>query len=100
MKKLQYNDIEFEIERLGNVWEIRRNGVPVATGLFSGLSEQEAEARAVALARTMFPVGVNIIGPDVAHPLTVGDIKYYPPDVAHPNFVTWEKDTASFPKQQ
>lgn len=99
MKKLFYNDLEFEIEKTGPTWEIRRAGTVVATGLYAGLPDAEAEVKAVALVKTMYPVGVKVVGPDVAHPITVGDIKYYPPDVAHPNFVFWEKDSPSFPKQ-
>lgn len=98
MKKITYNDLEFVIEKAGKAWEIRRGEAVVATGLFAGLSDNEVEPKAVALIKTIYPVGVKVIGPDVTHPITVGDIKYYPPDVAHPNFVSWEKDSSSFPK--
>ena len=99
MKKLIYNDMEFVIEKSGNSWEIRRGEALIATRVFSGLPDGEAETKAVALVKAMYPVGVRVIGPDVAHPITVGDIKYYGPDVTHPNFVSWEKDSPSFPKQ-
>lgn len=99
MKKLSYNDMEFIIEKAGSAWDIRRGEALVACGVFPGLLEAEAEKRAVALVKTMYPVGVRVIGPDVAHPITVGDIKYYPPDVAHPNFVYWDKDSSSSPKK-
>jgi hypothetical protein len=99
MKTLRYNDIEFTIEKRGSAWDIRRGEAVVAAGLFAGMSDEAAEAKAVALAKTMHPVGVKVVGPDVAHPLRVGDITYVGPDIAHPNFVSWDKDSASFPKQ-
>ena len=99
MKSFSYNDMDFTISKVGDGWEILTGKALVAAGLYSGLSESEAIARSVALVRTIFPVGVKVIGPDVAHPITVGDIKYFPPDVAHPNFVYWNQDSASQPQQ-
>ena len=34
-----------------------------------------------------------------AHPNTVGDLKIVGPDVAHPNFIYWDKDSMSCTKQ-
>jgi len=100
MKTFTYNDMVFTVAKAGQAWEIRKGEALVATGLYAGLSDAEAEARAVALVKTIHPVGMRVIGPDVAHPITVGDIKYYGPDVTHPNFITWEgKDSSSFPTQ-
>lgn len=94
-----YNDMEFTVEKAGNAWDIKNGNAIVAAGLFPGLADADAEAKCVALVKTIFPVGIKVVGPDVAHPLTVGDIKYFPPDVAHPNFVYWNKDSSSQPKQ-
>lgn len=104
MKSFTYNDLDFTVTKAGAAWDLTyklANGAdaPVAVGLFAGLTDADAEAKAVALAKTIFPVGVKVIGPDVTHPITVGDIKYFPPDVAHPNFVHWDKDSSSFAKQ-
>jgi len=99
MKSFTYNDMEFTVEKAGSSWDIKCGKAVVATGLFAGVADAEAEAKAVALVKTIFPVGMKIVGPDVSHPLTVGDIKYFPPDVAHPSFVYWNKDSSSIPKQ-
>jgi hypothetical protein len=95
MKSFSYNDMSFTVAKVGDGWEIANGKALVATGLYAGLPESEAETRAVALVRTIYPVGVKVVGPDVAHPITVGEIKYFPPDVAHPNFVYWNKDSSS-----
>jgi len=39
------------------------------------------------------------VGPDVNHPLTIGDLKIIGPDVAHPNFIHWNKDSVSCPRE-
>jgi hypothetical protein len=102
MQAIRYNDMDFAVEKAGDRWDIRctRADGTVATaaaGLFAGLPEAEAHERALALIKTVFPVGVNSVGPDVAHPNTVGDLKIVGPDVAHPNFVYWDKDSVSSP---
>jgi hypothetical protein len=60
--------------------------------------EGEVEAKAKTLVKTMFPVGVKSIGPDVAHPNMIGDLKIIGPDITHPNFIYWNKDSTSPPK--
>lgn len=99
MKTFTYNDMDFTVEKVGKGWEIRNGSAIVASGLYAGLADADAEAKCIALAKTIFPVGIKIIGPDVGHPITVGDIKYFGPDVTHPNFIYWNKDSASQPKQ-
>jgi hypothetical protein len=101
MKTFTYNDIEFTIAKAGNGWEIARKladgrSAQVGAGLFPGVPDGEAEARAYSLVKTVFPVGVKSVGPDVAHPNMVGDLKIVGPDVAHPNFIYWNKDSTSF----
>jgi len=104
MQPIRYNDTDFTVEKAGDGWDIRctradGTEATAAAGLFAGLPEAEAHARAVALIRTVFPVGVKLVGPDVAHPNTIGDLKIVGPDVTHPNFVSWDKDSASCPKE-
>ena len=104
MKSFTYNDMEFSVEKAHDRWDIsckRADGKAalVAAGLFAGLAEGEAEAKAKALVRTMLPVGVRSVGPDVAHPALIGDMKLVGPDVTHPNFIYWDKDSTSFPHQ-
>jgi hypothetical protein len=99
-----YNDMQFAVEPRGGRWDLvctRGDGTRAlaGTGLFPGLPEAEAGARAKALARTVFPVGVKCVGPDVAHPNTIGGLRIVGPDVAHPNFIHWNKDTVSCPRQ-
>jgi hypothetical protein len=38
-------------------------------------------------------VSVKVVGPDINHSTRVGDLKIVPPDVGHPNFVHWDKDS-------
>ena len=64
------------------------------------IGADEVEACARRLVRAIFPVGVRCVGPDVAHPLTIGDLKIVPPDVTHPNFIYWNGDSVSFPKDR
>ncbi|MGZ6987373.1 MAG: hypothetical protein ACXVH0_00260, partial [Thermoanaerobaculia bacterium] len=80
MQPIRYNDLDFTVEKADRSWDIRctRTDGSVATagtGLFVGLGEEEARARALVLIRTVFPVGVKSVGPDVAHPNTIGDLK-------------------------
>jgi len=103
MESIRYNDMEFSVEKDGDRWTLTY-GLPggskavAGAGLFAGLSESEARARALALVKTIFPVGVRSVGPDVMHPNMIGDLKIVGPDVAHPNFVYWSKDSVSSPK--
>lgn len=104
MQPIRYNDMDFTVEKAGDRWNIRcmlpdGSSATAAAGLFAGLPESEAHTRALALIRTVFPVGVKSVGPDVAHPNTIGDLKIVGPDVTHPNFVYWDKDSVSCPKE-
>lgn len=103
MTRFTYNDAQFWLERAGQGWTILRqhaggSAAPVATGLFAGSSEQEAEGRARALVKTIDPVGIRLVGPDLTRTLRSGDLRIIGPDVAHPNFISWDKDRTSFPK--
>jgi hypothetical protein len=103
MEPILYNDMEFSLEKAGEKWNLafrlpNGSSAVAGAGLFEGLSEEAARTRAVALVKTIFPVGVKSVGPDVAHPLTIGDLKIVGPDVLHPNFITWNKDSVSCPK--
>ena len=107
MTRFNYNDMEFSVDETQGLrqghWTITyRNaegkcGV-VGAGLFDGVPAGEIEARARALVKAIFPVGIRCVGPDVTHPITVGDLKIVPPDVTHPNFIYWDQDSSSFPK--
>jgi len=103
MKHFTYNDIEFSVAKSGSGWDISRQ-LPggatalVAGGLFAGMPDADAEARAIALVKTVYPVGIRTVGPDVTHPNMIGDLKIIGPDVAHPNFVYWNGDSTSFTK--
>ncbi len=104
MKTFTYNDMEFAVESSADRWDIsytKPDGKRafVGAGLFAGLPAGEAEARALLLVKSIFPVGIKIVGPDVAHPNMIGDLKIVGPDVTHPNFIYWDKDSSSFPKQ-
>lgn len=101
MKKFFYNDAEYIVEQTG--YDIRRvmpDGSTSLIGgnLFQGMSAAEAEAKAEALVKTIQPVGVRSVGPDVSHPLTIGDLKIVGPDISRSNFVYWDKDSTSFAK--
>jgi len=103
MPTLTYNDMTFAVESRGERWDITYtlpNGSTAiaGAGLFAGLSESEAATRALALIKTIFPVGIKSVGPDVAHPNTIGDLKIVGPDVTHPNFIYWNQDSVSCPK--
>jgi hypothetical protein len=101
MNKILYNDMEFLLDRADNGWTVTRRlpdgtAAVVAAGLFRGLPELSVRPRAQALVRSIFPSGVKLVGPDVAHPVTVGDIRIVGPNVTHPNFIYWTKDSTSF----
>lgn len=98
-----YNDMGFTLEAAGPAWDLTRvtAGAPalVGTGLFPGASPEEAAARALALVKAIYPVGIKSVGPDVAHPQKVGDLRIVGPNVGHPNFIYWDKDSSSFPER-
>ena len=99
----RYNDIDFVVAPAQSGWDILRlrpgqEPAVAAAGLFAGLDKAEAEIKARALVASIYPVGVRIVGPDVGHPLLVGDLKIVGPNVNQPIFVHWEKDSSSFPK--
>lgn len=101
MAAFEYNDLQFSLEARAGRWDLyrrRADGAPaiVGTGLFAGLSEEAARERAMRLARTIFPCGVRLVAPDLAHPRRVGQLRIVGPDVGHPSFVAWNKDTCHF----
>jgi len=104
MPTLTYNDLTFTVAPRDDRWDISY-ALPggasalAGAGLFAGLPEAEATVRALALIKTIFPVGIKSVGPDVTHPNTIGDLKIIGPDVTHPNFIYWNKDSVSCPKQ-
>ena len=102
MLSISYNDMQFTVESRDGKWDISyatpKGPVYAGAGLFAGLAEAEARTRALTLIKTVFPVGVKVVGPDVTHPNMIGDLKIVGPDVTHPNFIYWNKDTASCPK--
>lgn len=101
MISFTYNDMEFSAQETDGHWVLHyktadgKTGV-VGGGLFAGVSVEDVAERARRLAQSIFPVGVRCVGPDVMHPMMVGDLKIVPPDVTHPNFIYWNKDSASF----
>jgi hypothetical protein len=102
MKSFTYNDMDFSVENAKGRWDIsckKADGksVYIGAGLFAGLPESEIEAKARALVKSIVPVGIKVVGPDVTHPSLVGDLKIVGPDVTHPNFIYWDKDSSSFP---
>ena len=102
MTTFTYNDMQFAVEGAQDRWDIsytKPDGKKafVGAGLFAGLAAGEAEGRARALVKAIFPVGIKVVGPDVAHPTLIGDMKLVGPDVTHPNFIYWDKDSSSFP---
>ncbi len=103
MKRFTYNDMDFSVTPANDRWDIgytRPGGETawVGAGLFADLPENQVEAKARALVKAIFPVGIRIVGPDTAHPHRIGDLKIVGPDVTHPNFIYWNKDSSSFPK--
>jgi hypothetical protein len=104
MRSIAYNDMQFAVEQRDDRWDITYrladgSSAVAGAGLFAGLPESEAEARALTLIKTIFPVGIKSVGPDVNHPNTIGDLKIIGPDVTHPNFIYWNKDSVSCPKE-
>jgi hypothetical protein len=104
MQRFSYNDMQFTIEKREDRWDLtyqlpNGSSALAGTGLFAGLPESEAGTRALALIKTIFPVGIKSVGPDVTHPNTIGDLKIVGPDVTHPNFIYWNKDSVSCPKE-
>ncbi|HEY3400325.1 MAG TPA: hypothetical protein VGK03_06800 [Geothrix sp.] len=104
MQSISYNDMQFSVEPRGDGWDITftaPNGACAfaGAGLFPGLPEGEAVTRALALIKTVFPVGIKSVGPDVSHPNTIGDLKIVGPDVTHSTFIYWNKDSASCPRE-
>jgi hypothetical protein len=104
MQSISYNDMQFSIEQRDGRWDITyklpNGSIAIAgAGLFAGLPESEAGMRALALIKTVFPVGIKSVGPDVTHPNTIGDLKIIGPDVTHPNFIYWNQDSVSSPKE-
>ena len=104
MKRFTYNDMDFSVDSAGARWDIsctRADGSSalVGAGLFEGLSKDEVVDRARALVKSIFPVGIKIVGPDTSHPNLIGDLKVVGPDVTHPRFIYWYKDSSSFPKR-
>lgn len=105
MSSFVYNDTTFTLAAAGNAWDITRqqadgHSATVASGLFPGLTAEQAQARAQALVQSVYPVGVKLVGPDVTHPNTIGDLRIVGPNVAHPNFIHWAQDSTSFTQQR
>ncbi len=101
MTSFTYNEQIFLLTANGEGWDIARtepdgNQALVGVGLFKGLSPDDALTRARSLVQIILPVGIKVVGPDVAHPALVGDLKIVGPNVAHPNFINWNKDSTSF----
>lgn len=104
MPTFTYNDKVFSVEPRGDKWDIacqlpNGSSAVAAAGLFPGLTEAEALPRAQALMKTIYPVGVRTVGPDVTHPNTIGGLRIVGPDVTHPNFIYWNKDSVNCPKE-
>ena len=101
MTKFFYNDSEYTVEPSGyNIRRLMPDGsiAFVGANLFPGMAASEAEAKAQALVKSIQPVGVKVVGPDVSRPNMVGDLKIVGPDITRPNFVYWDKDSTSFSK--
>jgi hypothetical protein len=102
MKSFTYNDLIFSVEKSGKGWDITyKSGAAAAfvgTGLFQGVPDGDVEEKAKTLVKSIFPVGIKIVGPDTAHPTMIGDMKLVGPDTVHPNFIYWNKDSSSSPK--
>ncbi|MGE5385016.1 MAG: hypothetical protein ACM3SV_03925 [Betaproteobacteria bacterium] len=95
MKTFTYNDITFGVEKAGDGYDITKGAAVVAAGLFKGVAAAEAEAKAEALVKTIYPVGIKSVPPDVTHPTMIGDLKIVPPDVGHSTFIYWNKDSVN-----
>ena len=95
-----YNDIRYELQPVGSSWNVLRceaggRRVIVGAGLFPWKGTADACCLAEAFVQTAYPVGVKLVGPDVQHPMTVGDLRIVGPNVGHPNFIYWDKDSTS-----
>lgn len=88
-----YNSMAFTLQRGAKGWDIGYPRGTVGTGLFEGADEASARAKARTVIRGAFPVGVKVVGPDINHSTRIGDLRLVPPDVGHPNFVHWDKDS-------
>lgn len=102
MATFKYNDMAFTVQAAGAAWDILRvlpggTTAVVGTGLFAGAAVADAQARGQTLVKAIYPCGIKVVGPDVAHPNMIGDLRIVGPDVTHPNFIHWDKDSASFP---
>jgi hypothetical protein len=102
MSTFKYNDTEFAVTAAGQAWDITRTlpgggAALVGAGLFAGAPPSAAQDKALALVKAIYPVGIKVVGPDVAHPNMIGDLRIVGPDVTHPNFIYWDQDSASFP---
>ncbi len=103
MKSFSYNDIDFVAENVHKRWDIsytKADGKSAyaGAGLFEGVPEKEIEGKLRVLIRSIFPVGIKVIGLDLTHPNLIGDLKIIGPDITHPNFIYWDKESSSFPK--
>ncbi|HIJ62084.1 MAG TPA: hypothetical protein HPQ04_05270 [Rhodospirillaceae bacterium] len=103
MQTFRYNDIEFSLTVAGDAWDLASRSSDgreaiVGTGLFAGAGADDALLRAKSLSKTIYPAGIRLVGPDVDHPLKIGDMKIVGPDVSHPNLIYWDKDSTSFPR--
>ncbi len=104
MKTFTYNDMLFLVEPADGKWNIvcertDQRTAYVATGVFAGVADAEVDGRAQALVKKIVPVGVRLVGPDVGHPMLVGDLRIVGPDVGHSTFIYWNKDSSSCPQQ-
>ncbi|MDR3423503.1 MAG: hypothetical protein P4M13_00275 [Alphaproteobacteria bacterium] len=96
-----YNDKEYTVRQSGyDICRLMPDGscAFVGVNLFQGMTAAEAEAKAKALVKSINPVGVKVVGPDVTRPNMIGGLKIVGPDVTRSNFVYWDKDSVSFPK--
>lgn len=99
MESFTYNDLTFTLEARDGKWDLACGQAYAAAGLFPGAGEAEALEKAKSLVRTVFPVGIRSVGPDVNHPNTIGDLRIVGPDVTHPNFIYWNKESVNCPRQ-
>ena len=92
-KTMVYNGMTFTLTQGVKGWDIEYPRGTVGTGLFPGADADTARLKARAVIRGAFPVGVKVVGPDINHSTRIGDLKLVPPDVGHPNFLHWNKDS-------
>lgn len=101
MTKFIHNDAEYVVEPLGyNIRRVMPDGSSsyIGTNLFPGMTIEEASVKAKQVVKSVNPIGIKVVGPDVTRPNMIGDLKIIGPDISRPNFVNWEKDSISFPK--